>query len=68
MKKSKIFKPSDQIPPIHVHRRAGKPSAPSGQLKNHHNRGGHPGNMDDVERGSHPEAEEIPTDIVGNDD
>lgn len=66
MRKSKIFKVSDQIPPIHVHPRRGKPDAPEAQLKNHHNTGGHTGHMDDVNRSSHPEPEHLPTDIVGD--
>lgn len=68
MRKNKIFHVSDQIPPIHVHRRQGKPDAPEDQLKNHRNRGGHTGHMDDVNRSNHPEAETIPSEIVGDKD
>jgi hypothetical protein len=66
MKKSKIFEPSSQIPPIHVHPMSKKKSAPEGTLRNHHNAGGHTGTMDDVKRSSHPEPHHLPTDIVGN--
>lgn len=68
MRKSKIFVPSNEIPPIHVHRRQSKPSAPEGQLKNHHNKGSHTGHMDDVNRSSHPEADELPSKFMGNED
>jgi hypothetical protein len=64
MKKSKIFEASDNIPPIHIQKKKGKPTAHGPQLKNHHNSGGHTGHMDDVNRGSHPDAHEIPSDIM----
>jgi hypothetical protein len=67
MRRSKIFQPSNDIPPIHVHPRAKKPDAPEGTLKNHHNKGAHEGTMDDVSRHNHPDAHHLDTEIMGND-
>jgi hypothetical protein len=66
MRKSKIFEVSNEIPAIHVHPKGKKPEAHEATLKEHHNSGGHEGHMDHVNRGSHPEAHELETDIMGN--
>lgn len=62
---NKMFEPSSDIPPIHVHEKGPKPKAPEGTLRKHHNAGGHDGDMDDVSRKGHPDAHELDTDIRG---
>lgn len=60
---AKLFEVSNDIPPIHVHERGEKPKAHEGTLRNHLNDGGADGDMDDVNRGGHPDAHELETEI-----
>lgn len=64
MPKAKLFEVSNDIPAIHIHEKGKKPAAHEGTLRNHHNDGGHEGNMDDVSRGHFPDIHHLETEIM----
>ena len=65
---SKIFEVSNDIPETHMVRKKAKGHVDQETLRNHLNHGDHTGKMDDVKRANHPDAHEIETDILGEDE
>jgi hypothetical protein len=68
MPKAKVFEVSEMIPEETIIPRKYQPATDETLLEVHRNRGGHLGNMDDVDRGSWPDASVLESKIMGNED
>jgi hypothetical protein len=66
--KAKVFEVSEMIPEETIIPRKGQPATDETLLEVHRNRGGHLGTMDDVDRGSWPDAAVLESKIMGNED